>query len=335
MKRKLYRLLCRVLSPQTVRALRRPCLVPGDYRGVVERLEALIAARAQAAEWDGEYWAQMLRMYAHILDKGLQHDDWQSGRSLPYYRMALECARHLGRETGAEDSSVRWALEKIGEYERRQSDGIARRPEGRLEPVRCSYPDLMANLKSRRSQRNFSTRVVDAGTIGRIVESINWAPSSCNRQTARVYATNSPELVKTCMATCEGATCFSESVPAFLTFCADMRAYFLPEEVYTPYIDVALGVENCCLAAHSLGLSITLLSWARRTRDEEARLRGLLGIPQHFEIVVNGVAGYPQAAAPCPGRKPLAATLVLVGADATGELEAKDERACAESLCAQ
>jgi nitroreductase len=170
---------------------------------------------------------------------------------------------------------------------------------------------LLEAIKARRSIRQFRDEPVDVHTVEAIVEVVNWSPTSCNRQPAKVFATNSPSLARSCLATCQGATGFSEFVPCFLSFCADPRSYWLPRELELPLMDVSLGVQNCCLMAHSQGLSLTLLSWANHTDDDERVLRDLLAIPDHFKIVVNGALGYPEHDVPVPLRKPIESTLVL------------------------
>jgi nitroreductase len=75
---------------------------------------------------------------------------------------------------------------------------------------------------------------------------------------------------------------------------------------------LGLGVQNCCLAAHALGVSITLLSWARHTAADEIELRRILGIPEYCQIIVAGAAGYPRFATPAPHRKSVEETLTIV-----------------------
>jgi hypothetical protein len=119
-----------------------------------------------------------------------------------------------------------------------------------------------------------------------------------------VYATNNPELVRQCVQLHGGAACFTDIyAPLFLTFCADPRVYEMPVEVALPYVDVALGVENCALAAHCLGVSLTLLTWALHTDQQDRDLRRILGIPSHMQIIVSAVGGYPDGGVQVPARK--------------------------------
>ena len=85
----------------------------------------------------------------------------------------------------------------------------------------------------------------------------------------------------------------------------------MPNEILLPIIDVSLGIQNCCLIAHCLGLSLTLLSWAQHTEEDDKNLRNFLGIPEYYQIIVNGALGYPEHNVPIPYRKLLKTTYVI------------------------
>ncbi len=63
--------------------------------------------------------------------------------------------------------------------------------------------------------------------------------------------------------------------------------------------------------AHALGLSITLLSWAHCSDEEQARLRAILQIPRAYGIVVNAAVGYPEHSMEPPMRKAENSTLFI------------------------
>jgi hypothetical protein len=145
---------------------------------------------------------------------------------------------------------------------------------------------------------------VDDKVVESITDVLDWSPTSCNRQPGRVYVTNNPHIVQQCVRLHQGAACFTDiRAPLFLTFCADPRLYDMPTEVAVPYIDVALGVENCVLVAHTLGLSLTLLTWALHSDEQDRELRRILDIPRDLQIIVSAVGGYPNGGAQVPARK--------------------------------
>jgi nitroreductase len=84
----------------------------------------------------------------------------------------------------------------------------------------------------------------------------------------------------------------------------------MPMELFVPHVDVGLVAGHAALMASALGLSITYLSWASRTKEHELALRQLLTIPDHYEVVVGAACGYPLRVAVKPQRKPVRTTLV-------------------------
>ena len=301
----------RVLPPRWCDTLSSPALLPSYCRRFAAEVERVRCFRDCPGLRDDEFWAAELRRLAHIIDKGLQRADFEPGHSASIYQSAREALARIQSKAMLNDPSVVWASNKICEFENGQPTQGTSRPDQEAAVPSCSYSALVDLVVGRSSVRSYSDRAVSDDEMRKVVWGLNWASTSCNRQTAKAVATNDPPLVRQCTETCQGATCFSEFVPCFLSFCADLRSYFVPNEIWLPMVDVALGTQNCCLAAHSLGLSLTLLSWAQASDEEERRLRKLLGIPAHYRIVVNAAMGYPGRSVPPPARKSLATTLVL------------------------
>ncbi len=300
------------LPGRWLRTLRRPTVLPGYYRRFADQIERVIDLQKDPARFGDDYWAAVLRKNAHILDKALHRPDFEPGHSAPYYAQAKRALARISPEHAAKDASIEWAKRKLREYELRQRAPGSRPAVYPMELPRDASKVLWDLLRARRSVRTFAERDVEHDTIRRIAEAANWAPSSCNRQTVAIFATTDKRLIDVCTSTCAGATCFSGPVPCFLSFCADLRPYWLPQEMWLPMVDVGLAVQNCCLYAQTLGLSITLLSWAQSTTRDDAILRRALGIPPHFVIVVNALMGYVEHVTEPPARKSVDATCIIV-----------------------
>ena len=105
------------------------------------------------------------------------------------------------------------------------------------------------------------------------------------------------------MTCCKGGTGFSDYIPSFWVFAANVRGYVWPSEMYLPSVDTSLGAQNVFLAAHTLGISGTILSWAQKSKEEEAKLRSLLSIPNDYTIVFCAAMGYPEYGYVTPERK--------------------------------
>lgn len=273
------------------------------YRRWILHSEAAIALQGREAELDESYWMGKLRQYAHVVDKGLQRGDFSKGHGTLAYTLAVAALSHIKSQAGSSDPSIEWAARKIRDYEAFQS---SRGERCVTEYVRstCTYEDLLDVIKTRRSIRRYVDRPVEDETIDKIASVLDWAPTSCNRQPARVCATNNPEIVRRCVELHRGAACFTDIyAPLFLTFCADTRVYEMPVELALPHVDVALGVQNCLLVAHSLGISLTPLTCATLGDRQEHELRTIFGVPQHFEVVISAVGGYVDVGAEVPPRK--------------------------------
>ena len=294
----------KALVPLKIRRLLfRTLLVSSSYREEIELAESVLLMRRDGATLDGEYWAAILRKYAHILDKGLQRCDCETGRSMGFYVLACEAMNHIDGTELVHDPSIIWARNKVLEYEAFQvRNCIVGTPVPFVE-TSCTYEQLHDVMVTRRSVRSFSSREVPRLEIEKIVSCVNWAPASCNRQTVRVFIADTPEVIRICLGVNSGATCTSDNIPCFMSFCADVRPYDMPHEMTLPVLDTALGVQNCCLAAHTLGIGMTLLNWTHHTEEQAKVLRKTLGIPSYFRIVANAVLGYPAQGAPLPARK--------------------------------
>lgn len=287
-------------------------VVPQQYASFINEAEMVINLKKDRLNLCEDYQAQLLRKYAHILDKGLQNINCESGHGKKFYLLAKEALSRIKSPELLLDPSIAWAIKKIRIYEKLQTEGTLDDSLS-CEYIKtcCKYEDMVDAIKTRRSIRSYSNKTVSRTDISKVVEVIIWAPQSCNRQVAVVFATTSPVKVYDCLAVCKGATNFSDNVPCFLSFCADLRSYRLPRELFLPTIDIGLGLQNCCLIAHTLGMSLTFLNWEQHSSEEDKKLRSVLDIPEHYRIVINGVLGYPERGAPVPLRKDLKATCVI------------------------
>jgi len=250
-----------------------------------------------------------LRTCAHIIDKGLQADNWQPDRAISFYSECVKNIKQLEKSTLNSDDSYKWAKEKVLEYEKVQETS---------SPLHLDYSNIHNNehtrqllrdiITSRRSVRSFLNKSVDADVLKELVSVVNWASSSCNRQPIVLHITQQRELVRKCLNQCAGSTCFSEiEPPCFIAVCVDIRFYRLADR-HVFIVDGALGIQNLLLFAHTYGIEGTVLNWMQATRREEKKLREMLAIPKYERIIFNIALGYPSKAMPAPGRKEVTKT---------------------------
>lgn len=276
-------------------------VVPKYYKAIISDAESYFD---MALEDSVNKDIMLMRKYGHILDKGLHRRDIAPGHSRNYYLLLKELVDKLSSSEYASDPTFLWACDKLSKYESLQTSPENFLPlESKLQSSNISYGELFELIKSRRSNRFFLEKQISDDIVDKLKETVNWAANSCNKQPIRLFVANNPDLAKECLACCKGGTGFSDYIPSFWVFAANVRGYVWPSEIYLPAVDTSLGAQNVFLAAHTLGISGTILSWAQHDAEEDGRLRNLLDIPSDYSIIFCAVMGYPEYGYVTPERK--------------------------------
>lgn len=276
----------------------RPLLVPYYYVSILHELEHYSdISLTDSAEKN----LLLMRKYAHIIDKGLQRKRVEAGHSKQVYEDLKAILRDLSPEL-AEEPTVQWAKKQVARYDALQEDKFQIERKTPAAP-KVSYNDFCELMRNRRSNRYFSERRLSPEDVSKLTATVSWAASSCNKQPIKLFYSFAPAVARKCLRCCKGGTGFDGEIPSFWVFTADCRGYVWPSELYLPHIDVSLGAQNFFLAATTLGLSGTILSWAQHTQEEEQTLRELLEIPPEYLIVFCAVVGYAKYQYDAPARK--------------------------------
>ena len=246
----------------------------------------------------------MMRKMGHIIDKGLHREDAAPGHSRSIYNELKELVGRVAQTPYKDDPSYVWAASKLQAYELLQEHPDQFAPlHGDDGHCNMTYEDFFALIRARRSNRDFEEKAVSDDVVLKLKNVVNWAASSCNKQPIRLFTTNDPALASQCLKCCKGGTGFSAYIPSFWVFAADSRGYVWPSEMFLPTLDTSLGAQNVFLAAQTLGISGTILSWAQKDEEEDRRLRQLLNIPEEYVIVFCSVMGYARRHFATPVRK--------------------------------
>ena len=277
----------------------KPCIVPRYYKGLIGELEQYFD---YAREETPEKNLLLLRKNAHILDKGVQQENAEPGHGKQCY---LDLKKRLAQIPAEweNDPTVVWSRHVLCNYEKLQQGGL------RTEHAECSssacvsYDDLFTLIRQRRSNRCFLNKEIAPETAHSLVKTVHWAASSCNKQPIQVFYTINPDVASVSLKCCKGGTGFSSFIPSLWVFTADTRGYVWPGEAPLPFIDTSLGTQNLFLAATTLGISGTVLSWCQHTKEEEQQLRSLMRIPPEYIIVFCAVLGYAKYDYAVPARK--------------------------------
>lgn len=302
--RKLKKIIARIAKAIIPRKLYKllvngAIIIPAYYRSLFEEAERNFEIIRKDSN---DKTLLLMRKYAHILDKGLHRKDAAPGHSKEIYLLLKDAVQKLENTEYKHDPTLKWAKTKLGAYELLQKSQF--KPfEGTEPECEVSFETFKNLVESRRSNRDFKEKIISDEIIYKLREVANWASSSCNKQPIEIFATNDPEIAKECIKCCKGGTGFSDFIPSFWVFTANIRGYVWPSEIFLPHVDVCLGAQNTFLAATTFGISGTILSWAQKDDNEDRTLRKLLDIPDHCQIIICAVMGYAKSYFTTPVRK--------------------------------
>ena len=291
-KKMIGRILKKIVPEKLYRLLANGfIIVPAYYKDIIRDNENYFGYAL--ADTD-EKALLLMRKFGHIIDKGLHRRDVTPGHSKDAYLFLKSSVERLQHSKYANDPTLKWATEKLQQYELLQARPDEFKPLENLADTSSivSYEQFVDLVKSRRSNRFFKANIIREDVAIRLVSVSNWASSSCNKQPNSLFYTLDPALAVQCLKCCKGGTGFGHIIPSFWVFTADSRGYVWPSEYMLPYVDVSLGAQNVMLAAQTLGITGTILSWAQKSEEEDVQLRRLLSIPKEYVIVFCAVLGY-------------------------------------------
>ena len=168
--------------------------------------------------------------------------------------------------------------------------------------------DLMAIIQGRRSIRKYADRNVPEEMLNQILEAVRWAPSWTNCQCWEVVVIRDPAIKAQLQSTFppRGNPAFKAIVqaPVLLAICAKSRVSGYYKDLATTKFgdwmmyDLGLATQNLCLMAHHLGLGTVIAGLF----DHE-RARGMIDVPDGFELVTLIPLGYPAKVGGAPQRR--------------------------------
>lgn len=293
--------------------LSRPFLVHGKYKKIITEYDFYSNLIDFEKERNNiELTTLLNRKYAHIIDKGLHREDVSKGHSVEISKELVNTITIIEKDNAEKDETFYWSKNKLSIYDSLQNDEKITPLKDEKEKFKIDFNDFLKFIKSRRSNRQFINKLVSEDVLLKMSETLNYAPSSCNKQPIKLFVTNNPAIASECLKQCKGGTGFSENIPCFISLCADMKGYYMPDELHLPYIDVSLGAQNLNLAMESFDLSGCSLSWAQKSKEEEERLRKILNIPMSYQIIFNMVIGYAEKEYLPPPRKTINSTIQII-----------------------
>jgi nitroreductase len=164
--------------------------------------------------------------------------------------------------------------------------------------------DFFEAARQRRSVRAFKPEAVSEQALGRILETINMAPSAGNLQSFEVYLVRDETRKAALVAAARGQE-FLRQAPLVLVFCANaIRAepkYGMRGTDLYAVQDASIACTYAMLAATSLGLASVWVG-----AFSEAQVSSLLGLPEDQRAVALLPIGVPAESPAARRRRPLA-----------------------------
>lgn len=138
---------------------------------------------------------------------------------------------------------------------------------------------------SRHTIRHFSNEDVPLQTLSDAIELAQNAPSSCNRQTARVHIVTNKTDIADILALQNGNRGFGHLVNKLLIITYDSSCYGSVKERHLGYIDSGIFIMNLLYALHYYRIGACSLNWCDSPK-EDSKLRSIIPIKESETIVL-------------------------------------------------
>ena len=166
--------------------------------------------------------------------------------------------------------------------------------------------DLMDIIKGRRSIRKYQNEEIPEVSLNRILEAVRWAPSWANTQCWEVIVVKDPGIKEQLRDTLikNPATKAMVQAPVVLVLCAKLKSSgFYKEKAETKFgdwfmYDLGIANQNICLTACSLGLGTVIVGLF-----DHDKVKGILDVPDAYEVVTMIPLGYPAKSPEAPKRR--------------------------------
>jgi len=260
-----------------------------------------------------------ITMAYHGIEKGLTMPEMRSGFGAEAMAtLTTLCDEYLRRRYDTTHCQFLHALGVIKEYKKTHDEKgfqidvrlseridnllrkINRIPEVRQTEIGAEeyfrYADASFDKfsPSRRSVRYFSEKEVEIDIIQKAVSIAQNAPSSCNRQSPRVYVIQHKDTIKKVLTLQQGNRGFGHLANKLLIVTAELGVYNSIKERHSAWVDGGMFAMNLLHALHFYRIGSCTLNCYFSPR-EEALVRDICDIPQsEILVVIIAVGTVPQ-----------------------------------------
>lgn len=146
--------------------------------------------------------------------------------------------------------------------------------------------DFLSFMQARNSVRQYERdREVTRETIERVVRAAQQTPSSCNRQTCKVYAFTSHDSIAQVLAHHDGNRGFGDQLGGVFVVTVNLSHWNSVGERNQGWVDGGMFAMTLALGLHAEGLGACMLNWSA-TRERDRALRQCIDIPDN-EIIIT------------------------------------------------
>jgi nitroreductase len=165
-------------------------------------------------------------------------------------------------------------------------------------------PSVMDAIYQRRSVRHFTEATVDREAVMEALEAASWAPSGLNNQPWRFAVIRDADLKEALAGLTRYSTIVRSAAVLIPVFLDNNTSYDHVKDCQA----VGAAIQNLLLALHARDLGAVWLGEILKNKD---RIRQILELPEHLELMAVVAAGHPAHRNQQSHRRPVEELLVL------------------------
>ncbi len=261
-----------------------------QHRIIQQTLEERRANRGlkvPLSEMDEDLLAMFIRWHGHQVEKSVRYPRTNDRGSETASRLQL-AIDEWHRRPLPKKRFVEWAQDNLHDFERWVETGVPQlHPENSLPAFEQTSP-VWEVLKNRVSTRFWQPRPVEDEKIKQILSVASYAPTSCNRQTWKIYVHKNPEPEINSKLSGVSNIQLVEKAPVAMYITIDNRLY---PEIYAPAEDAGIMGLQLSLATTSIGLAGCLMYAAETFPQQDFHKK--FDVPNHRFVYLMYLFGYP------------------------------------------
>ena len=252
-------------------------------RSTLERRRAETHLSIAVEKMDQDLLGMYIRWNGHHVEKTVRYERTLGrGSAKPLLlRRALE---EWHRRGYPRRRWIEWAEANLEDHKRWEQTGIPQLHSAAKSPVFDPTSPVMEVLKNRVSTRYWDAVPVEDEKIQAVLEAGVYAPTSCNRQTWKIYVRKNPSIEAINNVSNQA---LRQKAPVAMYITIDNRLY---PEVWAPAEDAGIIGLQLNLAATSLGLAGCLMYGAENFNQEEFRRQ--YNVPPYRFMYLMFLLGY-------------------------------------------